>query len=137
MKTAAEVVVMVGTTAPPTIVCTGCYFVKDGTRATFTFNVSTPGSGSTFTFNTRNANEPLQFVSTGVSQISATVSGFATFSGEGTLNGQPGYTFTVGAMDGGGPGSGVDTVLIQIFGPNNFTYNAPATIAGGDIVVHQ
>jgi hypothetical protein len=99
--------------------------------------VSTPGSGSTFTFNTRNANQPLQFVSTTVSQISATVSGFATFSGEGTLNGQLGYTFTVGATDGGPAGSGLDTVLIQIFGPNNFTYNAPATIAGGDIVVHQ
>jgi hypothetical protein len=25
--------------------------------------------------------------------------------------------------------------LIQLFGPDNFTYNAPATIAGGDLVV--
>ena len=33
-------------------------------------------------------------------------------------------------------GSGLDTVLIQISGPNNFIYNAPATIAGGDVVVH-
>jgi hypothetical protein len=52
------------------------------------------------------------------------------------LNGTAGYTFTVSATDGGGAGSGLDTVLIQLFGPNNFTYNAPATIAGGDIVVH-
>jgi hypothetical protein len=137
MKTAADVVVMVGTTAPPTIVCTGCYFVNNGARAAFTFNVSTPGSRSTFSYNTRNSSQAIQFLSTTVSQISATVAGFAVFSGEGTLNGQPGYTFTVGATDGGGAGSGLDTVLIQIFGPNNFTYNAPATIAGGDIVVHQ
>jgi hypothetical protein len=137
MKTAADIVVMVGTTAPPTIVCTGCYFINNGARATMAFNVSQAGSASTFTFNTVNSGQSLQFVSTTVSQISATVSGFATFSGEGTLNGQPGYTFTVGVTDGGPAGSGLDTVLVQIAGPNNFTYNAPATIAGGDIVVHQ
>jgi len=128
---------MVGTTTPPKIVCTGCYFVNNGARATLAFNVSIPGSGSTFTFNTRNSTQAIQFVSTTVSQISASVGGFAVFSGTGTLNGQAGYTFTVSATDGGGAGSGLDTILVQIAGPNNFTYNAPATIAGGDIVVHQ
>jgi hypothetical protein len=135
MKTTADVVVTIGAT-PPTILCTGCYFVNNGTRATLAFNVGAVGSGSTFTFNSRNSTQVAQFVSTTVSQVSAT-GGFATFSGEGALNGQPGYTFTVTATDGGGAGSGLDTILIQILGPNNFTYNAPATIAGGDIVVHQ
>lgn len=135
MKTAPDAVVTIGP-APPTIVCTGCYFVTNGVRATLAFNVSVAGSGSTFTFTSRNSTQAIQFVSTTVSQISATGS-FATFSGQGTLNGQAGYTFTVSATDGGGAGSGLDTVLIQIFGPNNFTYNAPATIAGGDVVVHR
>jgi len=103
MKTAPDVVVTVGTTAPPTILCTGCYFMTNGVRATLAFNVSTAGSGSTFTFNSRNATQAIQFVSTAVSQISATGS-FATFSGEGALNGQAGYTFTVSATDGGSAG---------------------------------
>ena len=53
------------------------------------------------------------------------------------MNGQPGYTFEVSATDGGPAGSGQDTILVQFYGPNSFTYNAPATIAGGDVVVHE
>jgi hypothetical protein len=131
MKTAPDAVVAVG---PPTITCSGCFFMTNGSRATLAFNVSSPGSGSTFSFNNGDSTHPVKFASTSISQIS--VSGtFATFSGEGTVNGQTGYMFTVSATDGGGAGSGLDTILVQISGPNNFTYNAPATIAGGDIVV--
>jgi hypothetical protein len=132
MKTAPDAVVAVG---PPTITCSGCFFMTNGARATLTFNVSTPGSVSTFSFNNGDSAHPVKFASTSISQIS--VSGpFATFSGEGTVNGQAGYMFTVSATDGGGAGSGLDTILVQISGPNNFTFNAPATIAGGDIAVH-
>jgi hypothetical protein len=61
----------------------------------------------------------------------------ATFSGQGNLNGQTGYGFTVTARDGGGPGSGLDTVSIAITGPNDFSYSAAGAMSGGDIVVHQ
>jgi hypothetical protein len=43
----------------------------------------------------------------------------------------------VTAKDGGGAGSGLDTVAISITGPNNFSFSAAGTIAGGDTVVHE
>jgi hypothetical protein len=135
MKTTADVVVTIGP-APPTILCTGCYFLKDGARATLAFNVSVAGSSSTFAFNFRNSTQTVQFASTATSQISINGNS-ATFSGQGNVNGQTGYTFTVTATDGGAAGSGLDTVSIAITGPNNFSYSAAGTIAGGDIVVHQ
>jgi hypothetical protein len=135
MKTTADVVVTIGPTAP-TIVCTGCYFLIEGTRATLAFNVSVAGSGSTVSFNFRNSTQAVQFGSTTTSQISVN-GNFATFSGQGTLNGQTGYSFTMMARDGGAPGSGMDTVSVAITGPNNFSFSAAGTMAGGDIVVHQ
>jgi hypothetical protein len=123
-------------TTPPTIQCTGCYFLVGGVRATLAFNVSVVGSGSTFTYNYRTSTQTVQFVSTTTSQIS--VSGnTATFSGQGKLNGSAGYNFVVTAKDGGGVGSGLDTVAISITGPNNYSYSANGTITGGDIVVRQ
>lgn len=122
--------------APPTIQCTGCYFLISGVRATLAFNVASVGTASTFTYNYRTSTQTVQFASTTTSQIS--VSGnTATFSGQGKLNGVAGYNFTVTAKDGGGVGSGLDTVAIAITGPNNYSYSANATIAGGDIVVKQ
>jgi hypothetical protein len=109
-------------------------FLNNGAKATVSFNVSMPGSRSMFSFSNGSSSQPVKFASSDVSKISVTGS-FATFSGDGSLNGQAGYTFTVSATDGAGVGS--DTVLVQIAGPNNFAYNAPATITGGDIVVHQ
>jgi len=135
MKTAADIVVTIGP-APPTILCTGCYFLIDGTRATLAFNVSVAGSSSTFAFSVRSATQAVQFTSTATSQISVNGNS-ATFSGQGNLNGQPGYNFSVTAHDGGGAGSSLDTVSIAITGPNNFSYSAAGTIAGGDIVVRQ
>ena len=61
----------------------------------------------------------------------------ATFSGQGKLNGVAGYSFAVTSKDGGGVGSGLDTVSIAITGPNNYSYSASGAIAGGDIVVKQ
>src|SRR5581483_11026676 len=122
MKTAADVVVMVGTTTPPKIVCTGCYFVNNGARATLAFNVSIPGSGSTFTFNTRNSTQAIQFVSTTVSQISASVGGIAVLSGTGTFNERAGYSDSASATEGRGAGSGLVTIMVLMPGPNNFTY---------------
>lgn len=95
----------------------------------------TPANKGMFTFNNGNTAQPLQFAATDITSVSVTGS-FATFSGDGTVNGNAGYRFTVSATDAGGPGSGKDTVLVQISGLNNFTYNAPATITGGDIVIH-
>jgi hypothetical protein len=135
MKTAADVVVTIGAT-PPTILCSGCYFLTNGARATLAFKVGVTGSGSTFAFNFRNSTQAGQFSSTTTSQISVNGNS-ATFSGQGNLNGQTGYSFTVTATDGGGAGSGMDTVSIAITGPNNFSYSAAGTMAGGDIVVHQ
>jgi hypothetical protein len=80
--------------------------------------------------------QPLKFSSTAITKIN--ISGdFLVFDGQGTVNGKPGYTFEVSATDGGPAGSGQDTILVQFYGPNSFTYNAPATIAGGDVVVHE
>jgi hypothetical protein len=135
MKTTADAVVTIGPT-PPTILCTGCYFLVGGARATLAFNVSSAGSSSTVAFNFRNSMQAAQFASTMTSQISVNGNS-ATFSGQGNLNGQTGYGFTVTARDGGGPGSGLDTVSIAITGPNDFSYSAAGAMSGGDIVVHQ
>jgi hypothetical protein len=122
--------------APPTIQCTGCYFLISGVRATLAFNVGVLGSGSTFTYNYRTSTQTVQFASTTTSQI-AVNGNTATFFGQGKLNGVAGYNFTVTAKDGGGVGSGLDTVSIAITGPSNYSYTANGAIAGGDIVVKQ
>lgn len=123
-------------TAPPTIQCTGCYFVINGVRATFAFNVGVVGPGSTFTYNYRTSAQAVQFVSTTTSQIS--VNGkTTTFSGQGKLNGQTGYNFSVTATDGGGVGSGLDSFSITITGPTNYSYVVSGAVVGGDIVVKQ
>jgi Beta-propeller repeat len=133
MKTAPDAVV---TDGPATASCAGCFFMTNGARATLAFNVTTTGPGGTFTFDNGDSNQPVKFSSTAITKVN--VSGdFAVFDGEGTVNGKTGYTFEVSATDGGPAGSGQDTILVQFYGPNSFTYNAPATIAGGDIVVHQ
>jgi hypothetical protein len=121
---------------PPTVQCTGCYFLISGVRATLAFNVGYVGAVSTFTYNYRTSVQTVQFVSTTTSQI-AVNGNTATFSGQGKLNGQAGYSFSVIAKDGGGVGSGLDTVSITITGPNNYSYSVNGTIAGGDIVVKQ
>ena len=87
---------------PPTIVCTGGYFIIQNARATFAFNVGYAGGVSTFTYNYRTASQTVQFASAVTSEIS--ISGdTATFSGQGMLNGQAGYSFSVTATDLGGP----------------------------------
>ena len=134
LKSTAEATTTI--TIPPTSQCTGCYFVISGVRATLAFNVASVGSASTFSYNYRTSTQTVQFVSTTTSQI--VVNGnTATFSGQGKLNGIAGYNFAVTAKDGGGIGSGLDTVSISITGPNNYSYAANGTIAGGDIVVKQ
>lgn len=123
-------------TTTPTIQCTGCYFIVNGVRATLAFTVGVVGSGSTFTYNYRTSTQTVQFASTTMSQI--VVNGnSATFTGQGKLNGQLGYTFAVTATDGGAVGSGLDTVSISITGPNSYSYSTNATIVGGDVVVKQ
>ena len=120
----------------PTILCTGCYFLINGIRATLAFNVGVVGSGSTFSYNYRTATQIVQFVSTTTSQI-ALNGNTAIFSGQGKLNGLTGYSFTVTAADGGTAGSGLDSVSMSITGPNNYSYSVTASVVGGDIVVHQ
>ena len=121
---------------PPTVQCTGCYFVIQNLRATFAFNVGYQGAVSTFSYNYRSSTLNVQFASTNTLQISVNGS-TATFSGQGTLNGQTGYAFAVVAKDGGGVGSGLDTISLTITGPNNYSYTANASVVGGDIVVKQ
>jgi hypothetical protein len=118
----------------PTVRCTGCYFIVNKARAMVAFNIAIQGPSSTFIYNYRNGAEILQFVSTSTSQI-AVAGKNATFSGQGILNGQPGYTFTVTANDSGGEVFSFDTVSITITGPNNDSYTVSGTITGGDIVV--
>lgn len=120
---------------PPTILCTGCYFIIQNLRATFAFSVGYQGGVSTFAYNYRSSSQAIQFVSTATSQIA--VSGTtATFSGQGTLNGKSGYSFAVTTTDGGAAGSGLDTCSITITGPGNYSYIVNATVVGGDVVVH-
>jgi hypothetical protein len=121
---------------PPTIQCTGCYFTIQNLRATLAFNIGYQGAVSTFSYNYRSATQTVQFASTTTSQISVN-GNTSTFSGQGALNGNVGYNFTVTAKDGGGVGSGLDTFSVAITGPNNYSYSVNGTIAGGDIVVHQ
>lgn len=121
--------------AVPSIQCTGCYFVINSLRATLAFNVAVLGSTSTFTYNYRSSAQTVQFLSTTTSQISV-IGNTATFSGQGKLNGQTGYSFTVTAKDGGAAGSGQDTAIVTITGPNNYSYSVNAAIAGGDIAIH-
>jgi hypothetical protein len=132
MKTAPDAVVADG---PATASCMGCFFMTNGARATLAFNLSTAGKNNSFTYNSGDPSQPLKFSSTAITRIN--ISGdFLVFDGEGTVNGKPGYTFEVSTTDGGPAGSGQDTILVQFYGPN-FSYNAPATIAGGDVVVHE
>jgi pimeloyl-ACP methyl ester carboxylesterase len=121
---------------PPTIVCTGCYFITNNLRASFAFNVGYLGGVSAFSYNYRSATQTIQFVSTTTAEISVAGS-TATFSGQGTLNGHAGYNFAVTANDLGAAGSGLDTVSITITGPNGYSYVVNASVIGGDVVVHQ
>jgi len=122
-------------TNPPSIQCTGCYFLISGVRATLAFNIAVTGTTSTFTYNYRTSSQTVQFASTSTDQISVN-GNTAMFSGQGKLNGVAGYSFTVTAKDGGAVGSGLDTVSITITGPNNYSYTVTnSTIVGGDIVV--
>lgn len=121
---------------PPTVQCTGCYFLVPTVRATVSFNVGYLGAVSTFSYNFRDSNRTVQFVSTTTTQIAVSAN-TATFSGQGTLNGQSGYAFNVTAKDGGAAGSSLDNVSVTITGPNNYSYSANGTVLGGDIVVKQ
>ncbi len=134
-KTVADAVVTIGAT-PPTIQCTGCYFLISSTRATTAFNVGSPGSGSTFGFSFRSATQAVQLASTTITQIQVNGAS-ATFTGEAKVNGQTGYNFTVTASDGGAAGSGLDSIAIQVTGPNNFSFSVTGAIAGGNIIVHE
>jgi hypothetical protein len=133
-KTIAEATTTIA--APSTVQCTGCYFLINGVRATLAFNASVVGTASTFTYNYRSGAQIVQFASTNTSQV-AVNGNTATFSGQGNLNGQTGYNFAIAAKDGGGVGSGLDTVSILITGPNNYSYSATGSIVGGDVVVKQ
>ncbi|HYW47675.1 MAG TPA: M12 family metallopeptidase [Bryobacteraceae bacterium] len=135
-KATAEATTTISSAVPPTIQCTGCYFLINGLRATLAFNVSVIGSTSTFTYNYRTSTQTVQFISTTTSAI-AMNGNTATFSGQGNLNGQSGYGFSVTAKDGGAAGSGLDTVSVSITGPNNYSFSAQGSIGGGDIIVHQ
>jgi len=122
-------------TVPPTVICTGCYFTTQNLRATFAFNVGYPGGVSTFSYNYRSSIQSVQLISSKITQI--TISGnTATFSGQGAVNGQLGYNFTVSTTDGGPAGSGLDTIVIQITGPNGYTYSINSFVIGGDVIVH-
>ena len=112
----------------------GCYMLVGGLRATLAFNIAGIGSASRFTYNYRNGAQVIQFASTTTTSIAAAGT-TAVFSGQGTLNGQSGYSFTVTATDGGAAGSGLDSASITITGPGSYSYTASGAIAGGDIVV--
>jgi len=112
----------------PTALCTGCYFFIQNERATFAFS----SQAGTFSYYYRSSTESVQFVSTLISRFSV-LDDIASFSGEGTLNGQSGFSFAVVAAAGGALGAG--TVSINIIGPNNYSYAANGTLAGGGIVV--
>jgi hypothetical protein len=115
--------------------CAGCYFLVNGVRATVAFDGAAGGAGS-FTYNYRSATQTVQFSSTSVATVSVAAN-TATLAGQGKLNGQTGYSFTVIAKDGGAVGSGLDTVSITIIGPSGYSYSSSGVIAGGDIVVKQ
>lgn len=56
-----------------------------------------------------------------------------TFSGTGHWNGNPGYTFTVRAMDAGEPGRR-DAITITIMDPSGtIVSTVTGTLAGGNI----
>jgi hypothetical protein len=56
-----------------------------------------------------------------------------TFSGEATINGQNGFTYTVTVSDNGEPGKGVDTFKIEL----SNGYQASGVLAGGNIQLHS
>ncbi len=55
-----------------------------------------------------------------------------TFSGQATINGESGFTFTVTVTDNGEPGRGADTFSIEI----SNGYTASGVLAGGNIQLH-
>lgn len=56
-----------------------------------------------------------------------------TFSGEATVNGASGFTFTVAVTDNGEPGRGADTFSIEM----SNGYKASGVLAGGNIQLHS
>lgn len=56
-----------------------------------------------------------------------------TFSGDATINGQSGFTYTVTVTDNGEPGKGVDKFSIEI----SNGYKASGVLAGGNIQLHS
>jgi hypothetical protein len=63
------------------------------------------------------------------------------FAGVGTLNGAPGFSFRVRAVDGDKLGTGIDRFEIRIWtGGGDFdnpTYRAEGELGGGQIIVHK
>lgn len=55
-----------------------------------------------------------------------------TFSGDATINGQPGFTFSVTVSDNGEPGKGSDTFSIEL----SNGYRRSGVLAGGNIQLH-
>lgn len=55
-----------------------------------------------------------------------------TFTGDATINGQSGFTYTVTATDNGEPGKGTDTFSIKL----SNGYSANGILAGGNIRLH-
>jgi hypothetical protein len=87
----------------------------------------------------------LDLRSTAITLIAVNPDGMqGMFQGTATLNGRPGYTFTVYVDDNDNPVAGPDMFRILITGPGGFSYDSDASatlggllVKGGHIEVHK
>jgi hypothetical protein len=120
---------------------TGGGWISIGTgRTSFGFN-AIPQAGSLFTgqFQLRSNNGKNRFHGNVVSGLSGS-GNTATWTGTGSWNGQPGYTYTISVVDNGSSGSKRgDTISITITSPAGTTVYSTGgaqALKGGNITVH-
>jgi hypothetical protein len=121
---------------------TGGGWIAIGTgRTNFGFNLI-PQAGGQYTsqFQLVSNNNKSRFHARGLATVSATSTSSVTWSGTGAWNKQPGYQYTLTAVDNGTSGKKGDTVNITITSPTNaavYTTNGLQKLKGGNLTVHR
>jgi pimeloyl-ACP methyl ester carboxylesterase len=122
---------------PPTISCHLCRISNDETQANTSFDVGYIGAVSTFTYDSFSHRGAIHLASTRVDQIA--VSGTtAAFSGAATINGTPGYFFSIRVKAYGDQSPGADDpqepgqprLYLSVTGPRHYRSAASGRVIG-------
>ena len=123
---------------------TGAYVVrpgKGGSRRTgaAAFSLSNNGPSGTLEFNFNDPSTRVRFTSTNIITYDLSSSGSGRrvgFTAVGANADAPGYILTGYALDGGGPGSGLDVLSVTVRTPiGSVIFSAEGPVSEGDVVV--